>query len=94
MRNSSKLLKFAGRMAFIGGLLYASGLFSSSMAAIEGADGTDSSSIQPDLSLQDLFSLDVYGVSKKMERVNESPMAVSVTTRDQLQSWGSAILLK
>jgi len=23
-----------------------------------------------------------------MERVNESPMAVSVTTRDQLQSWG------
>jgi outer membrane receptor protein involved in Fe transport len=88
MRNSSKLLKFAGRMAFIGGLLYASGLFSSSMAAIEGADGTDSSSIQPDLSLQDLFSLDVYGVSKKMERVNESPMAVSVTTRDQLQSWG------
>ena len=41
-----------------------------------------------ELSLADLYNVNVYSVSKKEESLTESPMSVSVTNRDQLRSWG------
>jgi Outer membrane receptor proteins, mostly Fe transport len=40
------------------------------------------------LSLADLYNMDVYGVSKKKETANESPMSIYVMSRSDMQTWG------
>ena len=59
--------------------LFAGGSFGDDQQKAE--DGTA-------LSLADLFNMDVYGVSKKKETADESPMSIYVMSRSDMQTWG------